>query len=111
MMTPTRLGIELAMRPRISMSAAESLSPAGRGYWLPQWFAASRPPELAVVELPVEPVAVADDALLHGDVEVGLVERDARHLIEGDLDEALDQLLVALGVRSEARLVDQLVER
>ena len=45
--------------------------------------------QLAVVELAVEPVAVAGDVLLHRHVEQRLEDRHARHLLEGDVDEAL----------------------
>ena len=40
------------------------------------------------VELPVEPVLVAADALLHGHVEQRLEQRDARHLVDTRADEA-----------------------
>ena len=42
----------------------------------------------------MEPVLIAGHVLLHRDVDVGLVERDARHVGEGEIDEALHVLLV-----------------
>src|SRR5258706_11579817 len=65
--------------------------------------------QVAVVGLQVEPVGVALDALLHRHVHVGLRDRDARHLVEGDVDEAVHVLLVFLPVALEARGLDQLV--
>src|SRR5262245_51429408 len=50
--------------------------------------------ECPIVEPPVEPVLVAGDVLLHRDVDVGLVDRDARNVGEGEIDEALHVLLV-----------------
>src|SRR5262245_24837253 len=90
--------------------------------WLPafagtthlDWAPANSPlHERAVVEPAVEPVLIAGDVLLHRDVDEGLVERDARDVGEGKLDEALHVLVVACLVafgRRGHRTVDQRVE-
>src|SRR5262249_17445486 len=52
--------------------------------------------ELTEVELSVEPVLVARDALLHRHVEVGLVERHPRDLRDGELGECHHQLRILL---------------
>ena len=46
--------------------------------------------DLPAVELPVEPGRVAVHVLLHGGVQIRLLERNARHFGEGDLDHPLD---------------------
>src|SRR6201999_3491986 len=54
--------------------------------------------ERAIVEPPVEPVLVARHVLLHRDVDVRLEQRNARHVGEGEIDEAFDVRLVLGGV-------------
>src|SRR5262249_16740971 len=72
----------------------------------------SRLHQRAIVETAVEPVLIARDILLHPDVDEGLVQRDARHLGEGDIDKAFHVgivfRLVADGSRA-TRAVDQSV--
>src|SRR5690349_9265552 len=51
-----------------------------------------------IVEPAVEPVLVARHVLLHGDVDVGLEQRHARDVGEGELDEAADIPVVGGGV-------------
>src|ERR1043165_530459 len=66
----------------------------------------------AVVETAVEPVLIARDVLLHRDVDEGLVQRDARDVGEGEIDEALHVGVVGRGVAGGsggARTVDELV--
>src|SRR6266540_3999156 len=66
--------------------------------------------EGAIVELSVEPIAVARHVLLHSDIQVGLQQRDARDLVEGLADEAAHALVVACAVTLGSRLacgVDQ----
>src|SRR5205814_198747 len=68
----------------------------------------------SLVEAAVEPVLVAGDVLLHHDVDVGLVERNARDVGEGEIDEAFDVLVVGRGVAGRSRgdsAVDQRVHR
>src|SRR6476620_2591581 len=48
-----------------------------------------------IVQTPVEPILVTGDILLHRDVDVRLEQRDARHVGESSLDEALHILVVA----------------
>src|SRR5450631_554120 len=48
-----------------------------------------------VIEPAMEPVLVAGDVLLHRDVDIGLVERNARDVAEGQVDEALHIGVVA----------------
>src|SRR5439155_6934128 len=59
--------------------------------------------ELPVVELPVEPVLVALDVLLHRHVEHLLVDRHARHVREHELREGAHVVRVLLLVGVEAR--------
>src|SRR6266581_1959671 len=66
----------------------------------------------AIVEPAVEPVLIARDVLLHRDVDIGLIQRDARDIAEGEIDEALDVGIVGrrvAGRRGGARAVDELV--
>src|ERR1700722_10867128 len=44
----------------------------------------------AVVHLPVEPIAITADPLLHGDIGIGLIERNAGDIIESRPDELPD---------------------
>src|SRR6266566_4755669 len=57
----------------------------------------------------MKPVGIALDVLLHRHVAGRLCQRNTRHLVEGDVDEALYVLLVFFLVGSEARGVDELV--
>src|ERR1700686_5743593 len=81
--TPIRLGIAIAARLRIIVSMV-----APRDAASPR----SSLRERAVIEPAVEPVFVTRDILLHSDVDVGLVQRNARHIGEGEIDEAFDAL-------------------
>ena len=66
----------------------------------------------AIIEAAVEPVLIARDVLLHRDVDEGLIQRDARDVGEGEIDEALHVGVVGRGVAGRgggARAVDQLV--
>src|SRR6186997_429664 len=76
--TPIRLGIAISRRLRMTMSTR---SPLG---------------QRAIIQSPVEPVLIAADVLLHRDVGVGLEQRDARHVGEGEIDEALHVLLIGI---------------
>src|SRR6516225_9160403 len=78
-------------------------------------FAGSRSPlhQRTVVEPAVEPVLISRHVLLHRDVDEGLIERDARHVGEGEIDEAFDVLVVGRLVALRRRghgAVDQRVE-
>src|SRR5271165_2845647 len=64
----------------------------------------------AIIEPPVEPVLIARYVLLHRDIDERLIERDARHVGKGELDEGLDVFVVALLVafrRGAHRAVDE----
>src|ERR1700686_2301195 len=101
--TPIRLGIAIAARLRIIVSMV-----APRGAASP----CSSLRERAVIEPAVEPVFVAGNVLLHRDVDVGLVQRDTRHVGEGEIDEALHVLVVSLLVAGRgrgARAVDECI--
>src|SRR5580693_8202356 len=92
--TPIRLGIAIAARLRIIVSMAA-----------PQGAASPRSPlrECAVVEPAVEPVFVTGNVLLHRDVDVGLVQRNARHVGVGEVDKTFDALVVSLLVAGRRR--------
>src|SRR5262249_57068663 len=94
MTTPIRLGIANISRLPIIVSMGLRLY------------------ERAVVETAVEPVLIARDVLLHRDVDEGLIQRDARHLGESNIDKALHVGIVLRLVADGsggARAVDQLV--
>src|SRR5699024_12400260 len=55
-----------------------------------------------IVQPAVEPVLIAGDVLLHRDVDEGLVQRDARHLGESQINETLHVGIV--GDRKSTRL-------
>ena len=60
----------------------------------------------------MEPVLIARDVLLHRDVDEGLIQRDARHVGKGEIDEAFDVGVVGClvaGRGRNARAIDQLV--
>src|SRR3954470_2149009 len=66
----------------------------------------------AIIKAAVEPVLVAADVLLHRDVDEGLIQRDARDVAVGEVDEALHVGVVGRGVTGRGsipRPVDQLV--
>src|SRR5215471_8469075 len=71
--------------------------------------AASLFAKLAKVKLAVKPVLIPSDIFLHGDIQVGLIERHAWHLVRSDGNEITHQLLIPGGVGGEARLIDQLI--
>src|SRR5262249_23756962 len=48
----------------------------------------------AVIKPAVEPILISRYVLLHRDIDVGLIERNARNVGEGKLDEAFDRLFV-----------------
>src|SRR5882724_11567898 len=135
MTTPTRLGIATSRRLRTTISivcaprlcgkrriassewrienAAVSWSLFATPYSL---FAIFTSPfrQRAIVEPAVEPVLIARDVLLHRDVGVGLQQRDARDVGEGEVDEALHVLLVSPLVAAGGRIhgaVDEAVHR
>src|SRR5260370_10643926 len=49
----------------------------------------------AIIEATMEPVLIARDVLLHRDVDVGLIQRNARNICECQVDETLHILLVS----------------
>src|SRR3954451_25017041 len=64
----------------------------------------------AVIQPAVEPVLIAGDVLLHGDVDERLVQRDAGNVGEGQIDEALHIRVIGGRIargRGIARAVDQ----
>src|SRR3984885_14408369 len=100
MLTPISLGITVSSRFPICRSIM--ISPK------------SALDEGAVVEPAVEPILIAGNVLLHGDVDVGLEDRDAGNVGVGEVDESLYVLLVVLGVADRsgvARAFDQRVHR
>src|ERR1700722_11638702 len=64
----------------------------------------------AIVQLRMEPVLVSFDVGLEGHVEIVLEQRNTRHFVEDDLDEAAHRLVVFFRVGREARSLDQLVD-
>src|SRR5450755_1635815 len=75
-------------------------------------FASSPLRQRAIVEPAMEPVLITRDVLLHRDVDVGLIQRDARDIAEGQIDKAFDVGIIGRGVAGRgrgARAVDQLV--
>src|ERR1044072_7511204 len=78
--TPPRLGVAISRRLRMTVTIRSPLR------------------QRAIVEPAVEPVLVAADFLLHRDVGVGLEQRDARNVGEGEIDEALHVLVVGVVV-------------
>src|SRR5437588_2032976 len=74
--TPIRLGIAMSRRFAMTASMRSPLH------------------ERAVVEPAMEPVLITADVLLHRDVDVGLEDRDPRHIGKRKVDEALHLLLV-----------------
>src|ERR1044072_3735206 len=92
--TPIRLGIAISRRFRMTMSTRSPLR------------------QHAVIHPAVERVRIAADVLLHRDVGIRLEQRDARHVGEGEIDEALHVLLVGGLValrRGGDRAVDEAV--
>src|SRR5229473_2179493 len=66
----------------------------------------------AVIQPAVEPVLIARDVLLHRDVDVGLVQRNARNIGECQIDKTLHISVVSRHVAarcSGAGAVDQFV--
>src|ERR1044072_8294402 len=80
--TPTRLGIAISRRLRMTISMARASRSSLR--------------QRAIIQPAVEPVLIAADVLLHRDVGVGLEQRDARHVGEGEIDEAFHVFLVGI---------------
>src|SRR3954468_18161923 len=77
-------------------------------------FALSRLHQRAIIEPAVEPVLVARNVLLHRDVDVRLIERDARNVGEGEIDETLDVFLVSRLVAGRGGIdgaMDEVVHR
>src|SRR5216684_2410946 len=64
----------------------------------------------AVIEPAVEPVLIARDVLLHRDVDIGLVERNARDVGVGDIDKALHVLVVGRLVARRSRVASAVDE-
>src|SRR5437588_490447 len=73
---------EAGRRLRISASTPRS----------PRSFLHQRP----IIEPAVEPILISADVLLHRDVDVGLEQRNARHVCVCQIDEALHVLLVRI---------------
>src|SRR3954468_8142589 len=74
----------------------------------------SRLHQRAIIEPAVEPVLVARNVLLHRDVDVRLIERDARNVGEGEIDETLDVFLVSRLVAGRGGIdgaMDEVVHR
>src|SRR5207248_6181102 len=85
--TPTRLGTAITSRLRTMLhTAGRILRTSGQR---------SRLGERAIVELAVEPVAIACHVLLHRDVEIRLEYWNPRHVDERFADETLDARLVS----------------
>src|SRR6266699_3364668 len=92
--TPIKVGITVTRRFAIVISmASPSVGPV-RGWRAPAAWCGSGFHKRAVVDLAVEPVDVAGDVLLRGDVEERLEQRNARHFVVGLGDEARDIGLV-----------------
>jgi hypothetical protein len=58
-----------------------------------------------VIHLAMKPIAIATDPLLHGDIGIRLINRDARDVVERNLDEISDGRVVLRWVSHEARLL------
>src|SRR5262249_55622648 len=100
MMTPMILGTAPASRRPIMVSAAKCRIDD----------AASLFAELAKIKLAVKPVLIPGDIFLHSNIQIGLIERHAWHLVRSDGNEITHQALMPSGVGGEARLIDQLVQ-
>src|ERR1700677_2467227 len=77
MTTPIKLGIAIASRLRVIVSMVappDAVAPRSCLY------------KAAVIEPAMEPILVAADVLLHRDVDIRLIERDARHVGVGEID-------------------------
>src|SRR4051794_14766471 len=89
--TPIKVGITVTRRFAIVISmASPSVGPACASAARRRRGAALGFHKRAVVDLPVEPVDIARDVLLRGDVEERLEQRDARHFVVSLRDEARD---------------------
>src|SRR5258708_1521923 len=94
---------------RVTNSAAQLPSGAGRSSIPAVNQARSGFGQLPVIELAVKPVAISGHVFLHRHIEPRLIQRDARHVGEGKGDKALDLLLVFLGIGLETSGVNELV--
>src|SRR5262245_19035230 len=94
MTTPTRFGIASKSRFAISPNTAEAVVFPGGDLGRAPQLRRSTFCQGAIVEPAMEPIRVAGHILLHRDVDVGLINRDARHVGVGLIDETLYILFV-----------------
>src|SRR3954464_3443309 len=78
--TPIRLGMAVSRRLPMTLNILPPRSTLHEG---------------AIIEPAMEPVLITGHVLLHRDVDVGLIQRDARNVGVGELDELRDILVVA----------------